>query len=285
MKTYKQGLFVGERALYDTHDAFIEDSTFMDGESPLKESSNIKLHKCIFKWKYPLWYCENVDVCDTTLLDTARSGIWYTKNIKMVNCHISAPKQFRRSEGITLINCNLPNAVETLWNCKNVKLTKVSATGDYFGLNIENAEIEDFNLIGNYAFDGGKNIVIRNAKMDSKDSFWNCENVEVHDSIIVGEYLGWNSKNITFINCTIDSLQGMCYMKNIKMVNCKLLNTNLCFEFCEDVDADINSSIDSVKNPYNGVIKAEKIDELIMDPKYIDPNKTQIIIKGKKDEI
>ena len=285
MKTYKQGLFVGERALYDTHDAFIEDSTFMDGESPLKESSNLKLHRCIFKWKYPLWYCENVDVCDTTFLDTARSGIWYTKNIKMTNCHISAPKTFRRAEGITLINCNLPNAEETLWNCKNIKLKKISATGDYFGLNCENVEIDDFNLIGNYAFDGGKNIVIRNAKMDSKDSFWNCENVEVYDSIIVGEYLGWNSKNITFVNCTIDSLQGMCYMKNIKMVNCKLLNTNLCFEFCEDVDADINSSIDSVKNPYNGVIKAEKIDELIMDPKYINPSKTKIIIKDKDDEI
>ena len=75
--------------------------------------------------------------------------------------------------------------------------------------------------------------------MDSKDSFWNCENVEVYDSIIVGEYLGWNSKNVKFVNCTIDSHQGMCYMKNIKMENCKLLNTDLCFELCEDIDANI----------------------------------------------
>lgn len=281
MKRFTQGLFVGERALYDTHDAQIEDSTFADGESPLKESSSLVLKRCFFKWKYPLWYCTNVDVEDTTLLETARSGIWYTKNIKMTNCHISAPKQFRRSEGITLINCNLPNALETMWNCKDIVLKKVSAQGDYFGLNAENVEIDDFNLIGNYAFDGGKNIVIRNAKLDSKDSFWNCENVTVYNSIIIGEYLGWNSKNITFVNCTIDSLQGMCYMKNIKMVNCKLLNTNLCFEFCEDVDAEIDSSIDSVKNPYSGRIKAKKIDELIMDEKYVDPRKTIIEVEEK----
>ncbi|MCR5506067.1 MAG: DUF3737 family protein [Bacilli bacterium] len=281
MEKFTQGLFVGERALYDTHDALIEDSTFADGESPLKESSDLVLKRCFFKWKYPLWYCTNVEVEDTTLLETARSGIWYTKNIKMINCHISAPKTFRRADGITLINCNLPNALETLWNCKNIKLQKVSAQGDYFGLDAENVEIDDFCLIGNYAFDGGKNITIRNAKLDSKDSFWNCENVNVYDSIIIGEYLGWNSKNITFVNCTIDSLQGMCYMKNIKMVNCKLLNTNLCFEFCEDVDAEINSSIDSVKNPYSGRIKAKKINELIMDEKYIDPSKTTIEVEEK----
>ncbi len=121
--------------------------------------------------------------------------------------------------------------------------------------------------------------------MDSKDSFWNCRNVVVYDSTIIGEYLGWNSENIIFINCTIESHQGMCYMKNVTMVNCKLINTDLCFEFCENVDADIVSSIDSVKNPISGRIKAKSIGKLIMDPKYIDPNKTTIEVEENNDEI
>lgn len=279
MKKYSQGVFVGERALYDTHEAYIEDSTFMDGESPLKESRDIELSHCIFKWKYPLWYCVNVKVDNTTFLEEARSGIWYTKNIYMKNCHISAPKQFRRSDGITLINCCLPNALETMWNCKNITLENVNATGDYFGLNAENVKIDRFNLIGNYAFDGGKNIEIRNAKLDSKDSFWNCENVTVIDSIIVGEYLGWNSKNITFINCTIESHQGLCYMDGVKLVNCRVLNTDLCFEFCSNVDAEIITKVDSIKNPYSGKIKAKAIGELILDNKYIDPSKTIIEVE------
>ena len=281
MKKFKQGLYTGERALYDTHDAIIEDSTFDDGESPLKECSNLSIKHSFFKWKYPLWYSTNITVEDSTLLETARSGIWYTKNITMTNCYISAPKQFRRSEKITLTNCTLPNAQETMWNCKDIVLNNVSATGDYFGLNVEGAEITNFSLIGNYAFDGGRDIVIRNAKMDSKDSFWNCKNVTVIDSIIVGEYLGWNSENITFINCVIDSHQGMCYIKNIKMVNCKLLNTDLCFEYCTDVDATITSHIDSVKNPYSGVIKAPSIGEIILDEKYVDKSKIKIIVGEK----
>ena len=66
MKKLEQGLFVGERALYNSKDLEIVDSTFMDGESPLKESENIKLRNCIFKWKYPLWYCNQVEVYNTT---------------------------------------------------------------------------------------------------------------------------------------------------------------------------------------------------------------------------
>ena len=43
MKKLEQGLFVGERALYNSKDLEIVDSTFMDGESPLKESENIDI--------------------------------------------------------------------------------------------------------------------------------------------------------------------------------------------------------------------------------------------------
>lgn len=283
MKEFKQGFYTGERALYNTIDAKIEDSTFDDGESPLKESKNLVLLNSIFKWKYPLWYCDHVECTNVTLLETARSGIWYTNDISFKDSTIEAPKTFRRASNINLTNVRMPNAQETLWTCKNVCLKDVYAKGDYFCLNVENFKAENFKLDGNYAFDGGKNIEIHNAYMLSKDSFWNTENVTVYDSIIIGEYLGWNSKNLTFVNCTIDSLQGMCYMDNIKMVNCKLLNTNLCFEFCHDVYAEIISKIDSVKNPYNGYIKAKGIGELIMDEKYIDPSKTKIEV-GDEDE-
>ena len=46
----------GERALFHALDKDVQDCTFADGESPLKESRNIKLNNSTFKWKYPLWY-------------------------------------------------------------------------------------------------------------------------------------------------------------------------------------------------------------------------------------
>jgi len=279
MEEIKQELLTGERAKYNTHDAKFVDCTFADGESPLKESSDIELRNCIFKWKYPLWYCKNIKVYNTTWLDTARSGIWYTDNICIKDSFIEAPKQFRRSKNIYIENTMIPNAEEFLWTCENVTLKNVQAKGNYFGMNCKNVNISNFTLAGNYAFDGASNIEIHNAKMNSKDSFWNCENVTVYDSTIIGEYLGWNSKNITFINCIIDSNQGMCYMDGIHMVNCKLLNTDLSFELCKDVDAVINSDIVSVKNPISGRIEANKIGEIILDKNMIDPTKTTIIEK------
>ena len=275
MKKLEYGYYEGERALYNSHGLHLVDATFANGESPLKESSEIELSGGIFKWKYPLWYCKNITAKGTTLLDTARSGIWYTHNIEMTDCFIEAPKTFRRSSGIKLHNCSLPNAKETLWSCKDIELYNVSANGDYFAMNSENIKCEGFVLDGNYAFDGAKNIEVRNSKMLSKDSFWNTENVTVYDSLIVGEYLGWNSKNLTFVNCTIDSNQGMCYMENIKMVNCKLLNTDLCFEL-STVDAEITSPIISVKNPISGKIHAKSIGKIILDAEMIDPERTEI---------
>ena len=170
------------------------------------------------------------------------------KNITFKDSMIEAPKTFRRSSNIKLYNTNMPNADETLWNCSDIYLENVSAKGNYFGMNSKNIKVKNFNLNGNYLFDGGENIEIDHAYLISKDSFWNCRHVVVKNSTIIGEYIGWNSEDVTFINCTIDSNQGFCYMKNLKLINCKLLNTDLAFEFVSDINAEVKSEIDSVKN-------------------------------------
>lgn len=95
--------------------------------------------------------------------------------------------------------------------------------------------------------------------------------------MIHGEYLGWNSKNLTFINCTIESLQGLCYIENLKMINCTLLNTTLAFEYSKGINAQINGRIKSVMNPSEGRIQADEIETLILDPEKIDPAETEII--------
>lgn len=275
MKILKEGFYSGERALYHSRELEIYDSIFADGESPLKESANISLFGCIFKWKYPLWYCKDIYAEGVTLLETARSGIWYTHNIEMKGCTIEAPKTFRRASGITLSDCAIPKAQETLWSCKDVRLSSVSVVGDYFGMNSENVYADGLTVNGNYAFDGARNVEVKNSRLISKDAFWNCENVTVRDSLIIGEYLGWNSKNVRFINCTVESNQGMCYMDGLVMENCKIINTDLAFEF-SSASVESATSIISVKNPISGSIKAPSIGEVILDSALIDPEKTII---------
>ena len=60
MELVKQAYLKGERALFKSHDLKVEDSIFADGESPLKESDHIDISGSIFKWKYPLWYCNHI---------------------------------------------------------------------------------------------------------------------------------------------------------------------------------------------------------------------------------
>lgn len=283
MKEIHQEVLSGERALFKEANLKIYDTIFEGGESPLKESHDIELINSMFKWKYPLWYSKNIVLKDCTLFEMARAGIWYTNNISVTDTIIEAPKSFRRCNNINLKNVSFPNALETLWHCDNVVIEKATAKGDYFAMNSNNMKIQDFHLVGNYSFDGAKNVQIHNAKMLSKDAFWNSENITLYDSFISGEYLGWNAKNLKLVNCTVESLQGMCYINNLVMKNCKLINTTLAFEY-STVDAEIIGKVDSIFNPTSGVIRADSILDLIIEKDKVDPSKTKIVCRSCKEK-
>ena len=277
MEKLLNSTYEGERALFKGNNLEIDNCVFQNGESPLKESKNIVVKNSTFGWKYPLWYSKNVEVSNTTFEVMSRSGIWYTENITLNNCNIIAPKEFRRSKNITILDSEFKDATETLWNCENVTLKNVVAKGDYLLMNSKGVNIDNLTLNGNYVLDGAKDIVVKNSILNAKDSFWNCENVVVENTKIVGEYIGWNSKNVTFINCEIESHQGFCYMENLKLINCTLNNTDLAFEY-STVDAEINSRVDSIKNPTKGTIKCLGYDELILDDKSIEFTKENVIV-------
>lgn len=275
-KTIIQQRFTGERALFHSRGLQLRDCLFEDGESPLKESSELALSGVMFRWKYPLWYCHDVLLEDCIWYDMARAGVWYSDDIRVEGAVIQAPKNFRRCKNLTLHKVTMTNAAETLWSCSGVHLDGVTAKGDYFAMNSSDMTVDGLTLDGNYGFDGCRNVVIRNSALLTKDAFWNCENVTVYDSYISGEYLGWNSKNLRFVNCTVESLQGMCYIENLVMENCKLVNTTLAFEY-SSVDARITTSIDSVFNPGSGRIEAPEIRELILEEDRVDPDSTKIL--------
>ena len=276
MEEIKNKVFLEERALFRSSDLKISETVFDKGESPIKESHNIEVSETLFRYKYPFWYSSDIKANRCTWFDMARAGVWYCRNIDVSDSLIEAPKNFRRCDNLSLTNVTFTNAAETLWSCSNVSLKDVRVKGDYFAMNCRDMLIDNLTLDGNYSFDGVKNLTIRNSQLISKDAFWNSENITVENSFITGEYIGWNSKNLTFINCTIESLQGLCYIDNLTMKNCKLFNTNLAFEF-STVDAEIYGDVTSVLNPASGIIKAEHIGELILEKDVIDPGAVKIM--------
>ena len=56
-------------------------------------------------------------------------------------------------EGIELGNVQIPDAQETLWHCRNVRLKNVQVDhADYLFMHSENILIEDYTQNGNYLF-------------------------------------------------------------------------------------------------------------------------------------
>ena len=271
--------FVGERPLFATDNIRLENVKFFPGESALKECNNVEACNCEFMCKYPFWHNDNVLIEQSLFTVYSRAAIWYSKNVRMINTTVDAPKMFREMDGLYLENVKLNSAGECCWNCRDLKFKNVEVKGgDYIFMNSKNIEIEDFKLQGNYSFQDAKNVVIRNSYLDSKDAFWKTEDVTVYDSVIIGEYLGWHSKNLRLVNCKISSTQGLCYATNLVMENCTMTpESDLCFEY-STLKAEINSPVTSIKNPNTGSIKVQSVGEVIIDKNCKNPGTCEIII-------
>ena len=282
MKEIKNTFFEGERPCFAAKDTRFEQVKFYPGESAIKHCSDIEASHCEFMGKYPFWHNENVLIEDCLFTVYARAAIWYTKNLRMRNTKVDAPKMFREMDGLYLDHVVLSDAEETCWNCRDVELRNVTIRkGDYFMKNRRDILVENVDMQGNYSFQDARNVTIRNSRLDSKDAFWGSENVTVYDSVLDGEYLGWHSKNLRLVNCTIKGTQALCYTTDLVMENCIMEESaDLCFEY-NTLDADIISSVTSIKNPKGGRIHAREIGELIIDENCVNPGACKISTEEK----
>ena len=119
---------------------------------------------------------------------------------------------------------------------------------------------------GKYSFQYCNNFELSDCDFDTKDAFWHSKNFVIRNSVIKGEYLAWYSENLTFIDCKIIGTQPFCYCKNLKLQNCIFEDCDLAFEN-STVFAEINSRVESIKNPVSGEIHAQEIGQIILDAK------------------
>lgn len=255
-----------ERALYASKDAVIRSCKFegpADGESALKECRNIQVENCQFLLRYPFWHVENANVKGCQMTDTCRAALWYDKKITMSDCELGGIKAMRECRDISMTNCRI-NSSEFGWFCHDFKMKDCALVTEYPFLKSTDMEVDNLNMKGKYSFQYVENIVIKNSCLDTKDAFWHSKNVTVMDSVIKGEYLAWYSEGLKLIRCKIIGTQPLCYAKNLVLIDCEMEGTDLSFEY-SDVEATINGSILSVKNPGNGRIEADEIGEIILD--------------------
>jgi hypothetical protein len=126
-----------------------------------------------------------------------------------------------------------------------------------------------------------KNVVVRNSKIITKDSFWECENVTIYDSLLDGEYLAWHSKNVRLVNCRLAGEQLLCYVDGLVLENCTFdVACDRVFEY-STVQADICGHITNIKNPTSGRIVADSIGSVTLDGNIRQPADCEIIIRNK----
>ena len=249
--------FGGERPLYCMKDLSLDGVVIHDGESAIKECSNVEVERCRFEGKYPLWCCDNFTVRNSVFTVGARAGIWYSRNMVMEDCIMDGPKVFREAENLTLRRVIMDSASETLWHCRGGLLEDVRARrADYIFMHSSGFRIRNFNLQGNYSFQWSSNIEIEDSDLDTKDAFWECENVTVR---------GWHSRNLHLIRCHISGTQPLCYATGLVLEDCTFdPDADLAFEY-SDVTATILGHVTSIKNPRSGSIRAGSFGELIID--------------------
>lgn len=89
----------------------------------------------------------------------------------------------------------------------------------------------------------------------------------------------WYSDGLTLINCKIIGTQPFCYCRSLKLIDCEMVDTDLCFEKSE-VEAVVTTPVDSIKNPLSGSIRVPEVGEIILD----DENARGKILVGKKTQ-
>ena len=263
--TIENKSFDQERALYHLQHADIRNCVFAgpaDGESVLKESSDVSLYGCSFSLRYPLWHASAFAVENTKMDELTRAPIWYAKTGTLRNCDITGVEAVRECSYIRLTDCRI-DSTEFGWKYEGIKLLDTSITSEYLFFDSKHITLKNVHMTGKYSFQYVDGLTIEDSVLDTKDAFWHSKNVTVRNSVVKGEYLAWFSENVTFIDCKISGTQPFCYCGNLTLIRCTMEGCDLSFEY-SDVNADVIGRIDSVKNPKSGVIMADEVGEIIM---------------------
>ena len=261
--------FAKERALYGSRELQVINCAFdgeEDGESALKESSDIVVQNTLCNLRYPFWHDHGLAILSCELTEKCRAALWYSEQISIHDSKLHGIKALRECRDVHIDRCEILSA-EFGWSSEQVLMERSSAEGEYFMLRGRDLRFSDVTFRGKYSYQYVKNVTMENCVLDTKDAFWHAEDGTLRNCTVKGEYLAWYSKRLTMIDCKIIGTQPFCYCEDLKLINCEMMNADLAFEK-SSVEAEITTPVVSIKNPTSGYICAPAVGELILD----DPN-------------
>lgn len=266
MEIIENKTFDEERALYASHALCVRHCSFdgpADGESALKESSDIVAEDCFYNLRYPFWHVHGLKISGGEMTELCRAALWYCENAEIDSLKMHGIKALRECHGFGIRRCDI-SSPEFGWYCSDIQMEDSCAAGEYFMMRSERLKFRNVELKGKYSFQYLSDAEFDNCRFDTKDAFWHAHNVVVHNSVIRGEYLAWYSDSLTLENCTVIGTQPLCYCRNLKLINCEMIDCDLAFEK-SDVEASITTPVVSIKNVHSGTVTVPAVGEIIRD--------------------
>ena len=283
MKILENERFGEERALYRSAGLCLKNCRFAgeeDGESALKESSDIEADNCYMDLRYPFWHVRGLRLKGCELTEHCRAAMWYSSDISADECRMNGIKALRECRRVRLADTEI-SSPEFGWRSRDISVANCSLEGEYAFFESRNIRADNLHFTGKYSFQYTKNVRIAHSELHTKDAFWHAKNVIVSDSEVDGEYLGWYSDGLTFLRCHIRGTQPLCYCRNLRLIDCTMECCDLAFEY-SDVRADIRGGVDSVKNPRRGYISADSVGEIIRTKDSVYPSRARILAGGAR---
>lgn len=252
-KTIENQTFDEERALYGARDLTVRNCRFdgpADGESAFKECERVTVEGAYMNLRYPFWHDRGLVLRDVEMTELCRAALWYSEGVTVEGSRLHGIKALRECADVRMRGCDVVSP-EFGWSTRGIEMEATTAESEYFMMRATGLRLRDVRFRGKYSFQYVEDAVIENCVLDTKDAFWHARNVVVRDSVVRGEYLGWYSEGLTFENCLIQGTQPLCYCRDLRLVNCRMVGCDLAFERSH-VQASVTTPVDSVKNPLAG---------------------------------
>ena len=262
MNIIEKETFDQERALYGQTGILVRDCAFdgpADGESALKECSNVEVDHCFFNLRYPFWHDHGLTVRHSELTPLCRAALWYSDHIQLEDTKLHGIKALRECSQVKMVGCHVVSP-EFGWLTHQVEMEDCDVQAEYFMMRSTNLRFQNVRLDGKSSFQYIEDSLFENCRFDTKDAFWHAKNV-----VVKGEYLAWYCENVTFENCKIIGTQPLCYCKGLRLINCEMVDCDLAFERSQ-VQATLTAPVVSIKNPLAGSrILVPQVGEVIRD--------------------
>ena len=260
-----------ERAFYNTKNKCFKNITIKgkkNGKNAFKECRNITVEDSNIFLNNNFWHCYNLNLYKINFELDSKEPIWYCKNTEINNSKILSSKACRKCINMYIKDSYI-NSEDFCWKSDGIKFENCKIEGINLLLDSSNINVISCQIFGKYAFQYVNNINIFDGFIDSENCLWNSKNAYLKKCKIIGDRLGWYSENLVLEECHIESIKPFSYCKRLKLINCTMNNSKLCFEY-SDVEADIHSHVESIKNVLSGKIIVDSYEEYINDSNIYD---------------